>query len=99
MGSLERLSRRFAGKQFNMIGISTDDDARAAANFLAGAGITFDNYLDRNQLLENMLGADTIPLTVLVDAKGRVLSKFHGSHQWDSPAALELIGKAFHEKL
>jgi len=99
MGSLERLSRRYAGKQFNMIGISTDDDANAAANFLAGAGITFNNYLDRKQLLENMLGADTIPLTVLVDAKGRVLSKFHGSHQWDSPAALELIGKAFHEKL
>ena len=46
-----------------------------------------------------MLGADTIPLTVLVDAKGRVLGKFRGSRQWDSPAALALIGKAFHEKL
>jgi thiol-disulfide isomerase/thioredoxin len=99
IGSIERLSRRFGGKQFNIIGISTDDDARAAANFLFGAGITFNNYLDRKQLLENMLGADTIPLTILVDAKGRVLSKFRGSRQWDSPAALELIGKAFHEKL
>ena len=99
MGSLERLSRRFGGKQFNIIGVSTDDDARAAAAFIARAGITFDNYLDKNLLLEHMLGADTIPLTLLVDAHGRVLSKFDGSRQWDSPEALELIGKAFRKKL
>ena len=61
MGSLERLSRRFGGKQFNIIGISTDDDANAAAAFLRQSKITFDNYLDRNLVLENMLGADSIP--------------------------------------
>jgi thiol-disulfide isomerase/thioredoxin len=99
MGSLERLSRRFGGKQFNIIGVSTDDDARAAAAFLRQAQVTFDNYLDKNLLLEHMLGADTIPLTILVDARGRVLSKFHGSRQWDSPEALDLIGKAFQKKL
>ncbi|MFA5912769.1 MAG: TlpA disulfide reductase family protein [Burkholderiales bacterium] len=99
MGSLERLARRYGGKQFNIIGVSTDDDARAAANFIARTGISFDNYLDKNLLLERMLGADTIPLTVLVDARGRVLAKFHGSREWDSPEALDLIGKAFREKL
>lgn len=99
MGSLERLSRRFGGKQFNIIGVSTDDDARVAAAFLRQAQVSFDNYLDRNLLLEHMLGADTIPLTILVDAHGRVLRKFHGSRQWDSPEALELIGKAFRKKL
>ena len=99
MGSLERLARRFGGKQFNIIGVSTDDDARAAAAFIARAGITFDNYLDRNLVLENMLGANTIPLTILVDGKGRVVGKVRGSRQWDSPEALELIGKAFGKKL
>jgi thiol-disulfide isomerase/thioredoxin len=99
MGSLERLSRRFGGKQFNIIGVSTDDDARAAAAFLAQSKITFDNYLDRKLLLENMLGADTIPLTLLVDAHGRVLKKFHGSKEWDSAESLELIGKTFRKKL
>lgn len=99
MGSLERLSRRFGGKQFNIIGISTDDDARAAAAFLARTGITFDNYLDKNLVLERMLGANTIPLTILVDDKGRVLEKIRGSRQWDGPEALELIGRAFRKKL
>ena len=44
MGSLERLSRRFNGKQFNIIGVSTDDHANAAAAFLRQAKVTFDNY-------------------------------------------------------
>lgn len=99
MGSLERLARRFNGKQFNIIGVSTDDYAAAATAFLRRSGVTFANYHDRDLLLESMLGADTIPLTVLVDAQGRVLKKIRGSKQWDSPAALELIGKAFHTKL
>ncbi len=98
MGSLERLSRRFGGKQFNIIGVSTDDDASAAAAFLARSKVTFDNYLDRNLLLENMLGADTIPLTIFVDAHGRVLKKIHGSKEWDSAESMELIGRTFRKK-
>ena len=99
MGSLERLSRRFGGKQFNIIRISTDDDANAAAAFLRQSKITFDNYLDRNLVLENMLGADSIPLTILIDAQGRVLRKIRGSKEWDSPQSLELIGKAFRKEM
>lgn len=99
MGSLERLSRRYGGKQFNIIGISTDDDVDAAAAFIRQSQITFDNYLDSKLLLENMLGANAIPLTVLVDAKGRVVLKIRGSRQWDSAESLELIGNALRVKM
>lgn len=78
MGSLERLSRRFGGKQFNISGVSTDDHADAAAAFLRQSKVTFDNYRDRNLLLESMAGADTIPLIVLVDAQDRVVRKVRG---------------------
>jgi thiol-disulfide isomerase/thioredoxin len=98
MGSLERLSRRFGGKKFHIIGISTDDDAGAAAAYLRQSNVTFDNYLDRNLVLENMLGANTIPLTILIDARGRVLRKIRGSRQWDSLESLDLIAKTFGEK-
>jgi len=99
MGALERLYRRYGGKQFNVIGISTDDDGSAAAALIKKSGITFVNYLDSQVFLENMLGADTIPLTVLVDANGRVLEKVHGAHEWDSPEFIEAIGKTFHIKM
>jgi thiol-disulfide isomerase/thioredoxin len=99
MGSLERLSRRYGGKQFNIIGISTDDDADAAYTFIMTAGITFDNYLDQKLMLENMLGANAIPLTLLIDGQGRVLKKVRGAQPWDSPEFVEMIGKTFGVKL
>jgi len=99
MGSLERLFRRVNGKQFNIVGVSTDDDAQAAMRFIAQSGITFDNYLDHKLTLENMLGASTIPLTVLVDAQGRVVLKIRGAREWDSPESLALIAKALRVRI
>ena len=95
MGSLERLAHQYNGKEFNVIGVSTDDDRSAAARFIKQSGVTFDNFLDRKLLLENMLGANRIPLTILVDANGRVLKKVHGSKDWDSPNITAVIGEVF----
>jgi thiol-disulfide isomerase/thioredoxin len=99
MGSLERLSRRYGGKQFNVIGISTDDYRDRAAAFVQKSNNTFSNFIDSELFMENMLGADRLPLTLLVDAQGRVLGKFYGAKEWDGPDALGVIAKAFHIKL
>jgi thiol-disulfide isomerase/thioredoxin len=99
MSSLERLARRYGGKQFNVIGISTDDDIHAAAAFLMQSKITFANYHDKQLQMENMLGANMIPLTILVDAHGRVVKKMQGYREWDSSESLEMIGKTFRIKM
>ena len=99
MGSIERLAQRYNGKEFNVIGVSTDDYRNKAAAFIEQTGITFENFLDSKLLLENMLGANTIPITILVDADGRVVGKIRGTHVWDSPTAIDAIGAAFHIKL
>ncbi|MEK6748842.1 MAG: TlpA disulfide reductase family protein [Pseudomonadota bacterium] len=99
MDSLSRLAKRYNGKQFNIIGISTDDDGEAALKFIMQTNIMFANYLDYKVTWENMLGANTIPLTILVDAKGKVLKKVRGARQWDSQESLTLIGKTLGVKL
>jgi len=99
MGSLERLARSKGGKQFIVIGISTDDYPEAAQAFLKRYRTSFSHFIDNRLLLENMLGADHLPLTLLVDAQGRVLGKYVGAKEWDSPEALKIVGKAFHIKL
>ena len=95
MGSLERLAWSDLGQQFNVIGISTDDYPDAANGFLRKSKATLNHYIDRKLELENMLGADRLPLTVLVDAKGRVLGKIVGAKEWDEAQALQLIRKTF----
>ena len=99
MGSLDRLARKHNGKQFNIIGISTDDYAEKASAFVVRSGISFDNYLDQKLLWENMLGANSIPLTVFVDAGGKVLRKVYGAREWDSRENLALIEKTLGVKL
>jgi thiol-disulfide isomerase/thioredoxin len=99
MASLERLSRRYGGKHFIVIGISTDDYPEPAKSFLQKSGTTFSHFIDNRLLLENMLGANRIPLTILVDAKGRVLGKYYGAKEWDSPEALEVISQALRIRL
>ncbi|MEE4216373.1 MAG: TlpA disulfide reductase family protein [Xanthomonadales bacterium] len=94
MGSLERLWQRH-GDHFNVIGISIDDYRERAAVFLAKAGTTFPHYIDRQLMLEKMLGARTIPLTLLIDAEGRVLQKVRGAQEWDSPEIIETIGQIY----
>ena len=90
MGSLERLFQRY-GDRFNVIGISIDDYRERAEVFLAKADTTFPHFIDRQLMLENMLGAKSIPLTLLIDAEGRVLQKVRGAQEWDSPEIIETI--------
>ena len=98
MRSLERLSLGDGGEHFNVIGISTDDYADKAKAFLQQANITFSNFIDSKLVLENMLGANMLPLTLLVDAQGKVLSKTYGSKEWDGVEAKAMIAKTFRIK-
>jgi hypothetical protein len=95
MASLERLAWQNPPAQFAVIGISTDDYPDKAQRFLKSSNATISHFIDRQLLLEHMLGATHLPLTVLVDANGRVVDKIYGARQWDGSEALALIGKAF----
>jgi len=96
MSSLEVLAKQ-QSHSFNMIGISTDDYPDRALKFIDQTSITFDNYIDKRLVLENMLGANRIPLTILVDKEGKVLKKFHGSMKWDHPLMMKMINNIFSE--
>lgn len=95
MASLERLAWRDDRIPFAVIGISTDDYPDRALAFLNRSNATIRHFIDRDLQMENMLGASKIPLTVLVDAHGRVVDKIYGARQWDSPESLQLLSRAF----
>ena len=95
MASLERLAWRDESDYFNVIGISTDDSPDQARSALTVLHATLAHFIDSELRLEHMLGASRLPLTVLVDADGRVIMKIYGSREWDSPDAAKMIGNAF----
>jgi len=95
MASLERLAWLDETRYFTIIGISTDDYLEKAQAALAESNATITHFMDTNLELETMLGASTLPLTVLIDADGRVLGKVHGARDWDSRDALAYIHSTF----
>jgi len=97
MASLERLAKRKDVGSFTVIGISTDDYRDAAMALLTNTDATITHFLDYRLRMERMLGASRLPLTVLVDADGHIVSKITGARQWDSPAAQQRIAAAFRQ--
>lgn len=97
MASLERLAWR--ERYFAIIGISTDDYADKAKGLLTNTNATISHFIDHDLQMENMLGASHLPLTVLVDANGRVLQKIYGARQWDDADAMRLIDETFRKGL
>ena len=95
MASLELLSWMELATPFNVIGISTDDYPEKARDALQASNATITHFIDSNLRLENMLGASRLPLTVLVDADGRVLKKIYGARAWDAPQTLQWITETF----
>lgn len=98
MPSLQRLAKR-AGQQVHVIGISTDDYPDRAEQFVRQLDIRFSNFIDSKLRLEHMLGAERLPLTLLVDAQGKVLAKHYGAREWDSPESLAYVAKHLRIKL
>ena len=95
MASLERLAWHDDTHYFTIIGVSTDDYIDKAQTALKESNATITHFIDTNLELEKMLGASTLPLTVLVGADGRVLGKVHGAREWDGREALDYIHRTF----
>ncbi len=95
MASLERLAWRNEGRDFAIIGISTDDDAQQALDLLRNTRATISHFIDVRRQMETLLGASRIPVTVLVDGRGRLLARVYGAQQWDSQSSLQLLHDAF----
>lgn len=93
--SLERYAWSDAGRHCAVIGISTDDDRRQAERWLRQSNATISHFIDQRLELERLLGAQRIPLTVLVAADGRVAGRIEGAREWDDAATRRLVDTLF----
>ena len=93
--SFERLAWSEAGSRYTIIGVSTDDYRDAALKWLRHSNATLSHYIDHRLRMEHLLGASTIPLTVLVDANGRVVARYRGVRAWDDPESIRWIENAY----
>jgi thiol-disulfide isomerase/thioredoxin len=90
--SLQRLAGKLGTQRFAVIGISIDTDAGFTGEFLREAGVRYPNYFDSaGRVTRFMRTAGALPLTLLIDAGGRVREQIVGIRDWTAPEMLARI--------
>jgi thiol-disulfide isomerase/thioredoxin len=98
MPSLQRLSQTLDPKRFAVIGLSTDQDALLATEFLAQGGVTFSNFFDPNGKMSKQLGLKVYPETFLIAPDGTLARRITGLQDWSSPEMLVLLEDIYRTK-
>jgi thiol-disulfide isomerase/thioredoxin len=93
MPDIERLYALLKNSGLAVISIDEDADPQAATAFLARHQYTWTNYYDQDGELQKAFRADYIPLTVLIDANGKVT--FDSSNQEGLRAAIARLSPRF----
>ena len=95
--SLDRLSRALDPELFAVAGVSIDRERAFTREFIAELGIGFPNYWDgEGRLTKEILAANVIPLTVIVDRRGEIVLGHEGARDWSAPGLVAALGGLAH---
>ena len=96
MPSLSALQGRFNPSDFEIVLVSLDIGGFDVANpFLREVGVDhLQSLLDRTNRMTLELGGSGLPITILVDAKGRWVARMDGPAEWDGPDGVRFIQTA-----
>lgn len=86
MPSLERLQRKFAGKDFAVVAVSVDvGDSSEVMGFVRELGLTFDILHDRSGAIQRIYQTTGVPESFVIDRDGVIIKKVIGATEWDGP--------------
>ncbi len=92
--ALERLNAALPQDRITVVPVDVLErlDAEKVSEFLAmhGAG-ALPVYIDRAYSVQRGFVANELPLTVLIDDKGRIVARAAGAQEWDHPEAVAYL--------
>jgi len=84
MPNLQKLSDALDPERFAVIGVSVDEDANLAREFILQYKIRFHNFQDNEfQLASDLLGIETYPQTFIVSPRGIITRRISKIISWD----------------
>jgi peroxiredoxin len=91
MPAMERIHQALRGRPFKMLAVNLQESPEAVRRFAEELKLTFDLVLDPTGEIARGYGANTLPLTYLIDKKGRILARAIGERRWDGKAYRKYI--------
>ena len=91
--SLDRLNETLDPELFAVAGVSIDRQRVFTREFLADLGVDFPNYWDGDgRLTKEILAANVLPLTVIIDPQGEIVLGYEGARDWNEPGLVAALG-------
>jgi thiol-disulfide isomerase/thioredoxin len=99
MPTLNEVQKQLGSKDFEVVALSVDRKGLdASAAFLKETGAdTLGLYIDETTTSLNMLQALGLPVTLLIDRRGREIGRLLGPAEWNSTEAVALMKAALAE--
>jgi len=99
MPALENVYRELKDRGFVVLAVSIDRSEKDARSFIAAEHSTFPVLLDsEKKVYYGKYATFALPLSYLIDTKGRVVEKYFGRQAWDSAEMKETIIKLIGEQ-
>lgn len=94
--SLQRLQERLDPTRYVVLGLSVDDDADFAREYLLERGIGFESFIDAGgRDARRLLGIRAYPDTFIISPEGVLLRSIAGERDWDAPTLVQALEAAF----
>ncbi len=91
MPSMQKLYSKFKITDFAMLAVNLQESASTVRDFLTTQNLAFVALLDSDGKARSSFGVGTIPTTLILDKKGRIISRAVGPREWDSKESFALF--------
>lgn len=93
MPSMERLYRKFKDKAFTILAVDIMERPETVERFVRKYKISFPILLDASGEISRQYRAISIPVTYIVDKRGKAVGKILGPRKWDDEHAQAFLRK------
>jgi len=92
MPSMERLHKKLAGTDFQLVAVSVDEEDSSVVNkFVHEYGLTFPVLHDQDGSIRQIYQTTGVPESFVIDRDGVIVKKVIGAADWDAPVNENLI--------
>jgi peroxiredoxin len=91
MPLMEKLHKRFKGKDFAVVAVNLREPATRVKNFFEENKLTFTALLDSKGKIGSQFGVRAVPTTFILDKDGGIIGKVFGSREWTSQKSFDLF--------
>jgi cytochrome c biogenesis protein CcmG/thiol:disulfide interchange protein DsbE len=92
MPSMERLHKKLAGTDFQLVAVSVDEEDSSVVNkFVKEYGLTFPVLHDQDGSIRQIYQTTGVPESFVIDRDGVIVKKVIGAADWDAPVNENLI--------